>query len=185
MLVVYEGIHSAGKSAQVDALAEWLRAAGVDHHLTSWNSSAPIGGEITKLKIENRMTPVAMALLEAGDLWSASGARRAATRVPAVHRVLRQSPAGRRAGTPGRSAVRQTGVAEQEPDPARRRLTLADRTGARRIRRHTRGGDPWRAPSGSAGTDASASTNTATRRIATGWPASGTCSRTRSRHWRR
>jgi dTMP kinase len=68
MLVVFEGLHSAGKSTQVAALAGALQHRGVTVVTTEWNSSPPLGRRISQLKIDNRLGPTAMVLMEAADL---------------------------------------------------------------------------------------------------------------------
>ncbi|WP_177154317.1 dTMP kinase [Actinosynnema pretiosum] len=68
MLIVFEGLHSSGKSTQAGLLAEWLVARGVVPTRTSWNSSTPLGATITDLKIRDRLGPQALVLMEAADL---------------------------------------------------------------------------------------------------------------------
>ncbi len=68
MLVVFEGLHSAGKSTQVAALVTWLRERRQPVLETSWNSSACLGTRISHLKMNNRLNPLAMVLMEAADL---------------------------------------------------------------------------------------------------------------------
>jgi dTMP kinase len=68
MLIVFEGLHSAGKSTQVAALEKWLRDRGASVTLTSWNSSPSLGATITGLKMANALSPIAMVLMEAADL---------------------------------------------------------------------------------------------------------------------
>lgn len=68
MLVVLEGLHSAGKSTQAALLTRLLRERGIPAVSTSWNSSVPLGRTITDLKIANDVGPTAMVLMEAADL---------------------------------------------------------------------------------------------------------------------
>lgn len=69
MLIVFEGIHSAGKSTQSASLARWLRAKDEEGVVeTSWNSSEVLGPHITRLKITNALSPMTMVLMEAADL---------------------------------------------------------------------------------------------------------------------
>jgi dTMP kinase len=68
MLVVLEGLHSVGKSTQVRALASELRRQGLPVVTTEWNSSPTLGRSITQLKIDNRLGPTALVLMEAADL---------------------------------------------------------------------------------------------------------------------
>ncbi|MEU1762965.1 hypothetical protein [Micromonospora sp. NPDC005652] len=68
MLIAFEGLHGAGKSTQVAALVRRLRDDGVPVVETSWNSSPPLGDRIGRLKIENRLGPLSMVLMEAADL---------------------------------------------------------------------------------------------------------------------
>ncbi|WP_019545205.1 dTMP kinase [Streptomyces sulphureus] len=68
MLIVVEGIHSSGKSTLSEALARWLRERGERVVETSWNSSEVLGPHITRLKIDNRLRPTTMVLMEAADL---------------------------------------------------------------------------------------------------------------------
>jgi len=68
MLIVFEGLHSAGKSTQIAALVQWLRERGALVTLTSWNSSPPLGATITGLKMASALSPIAMVLMEAADL---------------------------------------------------------------------------------------------------------------------
>lgn len=68
MLVVFEGLHSAGKSTQVKALADVLRRRGLPVVTTKWNSAPPLGRTITQLKVDNRLGPLSMVLMEAADL---------------------------------------------------------------------------------------------------------------------
>src|SRR5687767_1150286 len=68
MLVVLEGLYSAGKSTQAALLTQVLRERGVPVVATEWNSSAPLGDTITRLKIDRSVGPTAMVLMEAADL---------------------------------------------------------------------------------------------------------------------
>jgi dTMP kinase len=68
MLIAFEGLHSAGKSTQVEALVRRLGADGVPVVRTSWNSSPPLGARIGQLKMKNRLGPLSMVLMEAADL---------------------------------------------------------------------------------------------------------------------
>ncbi|MEU4792159.1 dTMP kinase [Micromonospora tulbaghiae] len=68
MLIAFEGLHTAGKSTQVDALVRWLGGRVERVVKTAWNSSPPLGASIGRLKSENRVGPLAMVLMEAADL---------------------------------------------------------------------------------------------------------------------
>jgi dTMP kinase len=68
MLIAVEGLHSAGKSTCVAAIAGVLRERGLPVVTTEWNSSPPLGPTITRLKVDNLIGPVAMVLMEAADL---------------------------------------------------------------------------------------------------------------------
>lgn len=67
MLIAFEGVYSAGKSTQVRMLAELLARKHAPPVITASNSS-DIGQVVSRLKIENRMTPLGMVLAEAADL---------------------------------------------------------------------------------------------------------------------
>ncbi|WP_063019066.1 dTMP kinase [Nocardia niwae] len=68
MLIVFEGVHSSGKSSQLALAREHLRKAGKEAVVTTWNSAAGLGAGVSRLKIDDRLDPFALVCLEAADL---------------------------------------------------------------------------------------------------------------------
>ncbi|MFC4128080.1 dTMP kinase [Nocardia rhizosphaerae] len=68
MLIVFEGVHSSGKSSQLALTREHLRGAGIEAIVTTWNSAEGLGSGVSKLKIDDRLDPLAVVCLEAADL---------------------------------------------------------------------------------------------------------------------
>lgn len=65
--VGFEGLHSSGKSTILAAVVGALRDRSVAVTTTASNTSINVGGLITRWKIENRLQPEEMVLLEAAD----------------------------------------------------------------------------------------------------------------------
>lgn len=67
-LIAVEGIDGSGKSTQLRLLGQWLQDAGHTVHLTSWNSSPLVRGDLRKAKRAHTLTPRTFTLMHAADL---------------------------------------------------------------------------------------------------------------------
>lgn len=62
-LVTFEGIDGAGKSTQIQALAQWLQGRGVTALCTREPGGTALGEELRALVLERAMTPLTETLL--------------------------------------------------------------------------------------------------------------------------
>jgi len=70
LLLVFEGLDGAGKSTQVERLAEYLEEKGHQVVVTSWNSSKYIGRAVKRAKKAQLLTPNCFSALHAADFFN-------------------------------------------------------------------------------------------------------------------
>jgi len=70
LLLVFEGLDGAGKSTQVQRLAEYLEKKEHSVVVTSWNSSKYIGRAVKRAKKAQLLTPNCFSALHAADFFN-------------------------------------------------------------------------------------------------------------------